>query len=68
MLTNHTAYKYEIPYNGPFVITHFFANVTVKLQNGATKIKYNIHRINPYKFDTKVEYYSSKNMYGDVNI
>ena len=23
ILTNHTAYKYETPYKGPFVITHF---------------------------------------------
>ena len=33
MLTNHTAYKYETPYKGPFVITQCFTNGTVHLQN-----------------------------------
>ena len=54
MLTKHTSYKYETPYTGPSVITHGFTNVMVKLQNGAAKITYNICRINPYKYDTKV--------------
>ena len=47
MLTNQTAYKYETPYNGPFVITQYFTIGTVKLQYGATQITYNIHCINP---------------------
>ena len=47
MLTKHTAYKYETPYMGPFVITHCFTNGAVKLQNGATQITYNIRRIKP---------------------
>ena len=59
MLTKHTAYKYETPYMGPFVITHCSKNGTVNLQNGATQIIFNIDRIKPYKSDTKVEYSSS---------
>ena len=53
---------------GPFVITHCFTNVPVKLQFSATQITYNISRIKPYKSDTKVEDYSSKNMSNDVII
>ena len=68
MLTKHTIYKYETPYKGPFVITQCFTNGAVHLQHGAVQIKYNIRRIKPYKSDTKVEDYSSKNMYDDVNI
>ena len=68
MLNKHTAYKYETPYKGPFVITRFFTNATVNLQCGATKIKYNICRLKPYKLDTKVEDYSSKHLYENVNI
>ena len=41
---------------------------TVTLQYGAIKIKYNIHRIKPYKSDTKVEYPNSIHMYDAVNI
>ena len=36
MLTKHTAYKYENPYTGPFVITRCWTNITVSLQIGAT--------------------------------
>ena len=68
MLTKHTAYKYEIPYTGPFLITRCFINGRVKLKNGETKIMHNIHIIKPYKSDTKVEAYSSNNMLDDVNI
>ena len=53
---------------GPFVITQCFTNGTAMLKNGPTNIMYNIRRINPYKFDTKVEDYSSKHMSQDVNI
>ena len=60
MLTNHTAYKYETSYKGPCVITQCFTNVTVNLQYGATKIRYNIRRIKPYRSDTKVEDLNSK--------
>ena len=55
MLTNKIAYKYEIPYKGPFLITWCFTNGTVSLQCGTTQVTYNIRRINPYKSDTKVE-------------
>ena len=68
MLTNHTAYKYETPYKGPVAITQCFTNGTVNFQYGVIKIKYNIRRIKPYKFDTKVEEYNSINMHDAVNI
>ena len=68
MLTKHTAYKYETPYTGPFVITQCFTNVTVNLQCSVVQIKYSIRRINPYKYDTKVEDHSSKNISENVNI
>ena len=68
MLTNHTAYKYETPHKGPFVITLFFTNGTVKFQNVATQITYNIRHINPYKPDTKVEYSNSINMCASVDL
>ena len=68
MLTNHTAYKYETPYKGPFVITPCFTNGTVMLQYGLTKIGHNIRRIEAYKSVTKVEYFISKNISDDVSI
>ena len=68
MLLNHTAYKYETPYKCPIVMTQCFANVTVMLQYGAIQITYNIRRIKPYTFDTKIEYFNPKNMDDDVNI
>ena len=68
MLNNHTAQKYETPYKGPFMIKQCFTNGTVNLQCGAVKIKYNIRRIKPYKSNTKVEDYTSKNVYDDVNM
>ena len=68
ILTKHTAFKYEIPYKGTFVITHCFTNVTVNLKNSVTQLTYNTRRIKPYTLDTKVEYYSSKNMSDDVRI
>ena len=68
MLTTHTAYKYETPYKGPTVMTQCFTNGTVMLQYGAIKITYNIRRIKPYKFDTKIECFNTKNMDDNVNI
>ena len=62
MITNHTAYKYEIPYKCPLVITQCFTNGTVNLQYGTTKIMYNIRHIKPYKSDAKVEDFNSLNM------
>ena len=32
MLTKHTAYKYETPYTGPFVITQNFTNEMINLR------------------------------------
>ena len=40
---------------GPFVITRCCTNITVALQFGATKIRYNIRCIYPYTSDTKIE-------------
>ena len=54
MLNKNTSLKYETPYTGLFLITQYFTNGTVKLQNGATQITYNIRFIQPYKSDTKV--------------
>ena len=68
MLTNHTAYKSETPYKGPFVITQFFTNGTVLLQYGAIQITYNIRRIKPYKYDTKVGDFNPKSIDEAVNI
>ena len=68
MINKYTAYKYQTPYTGPFVITQFFTNRKVMLKNGATQITYNIRRIKIYKSDTKVEDSSLKNISDDVNI
>ena len=68
MLNNHTAYKYETPYKGPFVITQCFINGTVTLHYGQTKIRSNILRIKPYKLDTKVQDFNLKNMSSHVSI
>ena len=68
MLANHTYYKYKTPYKGPFVITQYFNYVTVNLQYGLTKIKYNICCIKPYKLDIKVKDYSSINKSDDSSI
>ena len=54
-LTNNTAYKYEMSYNAPFVITQCWINGTFTLQWSAIKIRHNICRINPYTSDTNVE-------------
>ena len=61
MLNNHVAYKYETPYNVSFVITQCCTNVTVTLQCGEIKIRYNIRCIKPHTSDAKVEDNNSKN-------
>ena len=68
MLTNHTVYKYETLYKGPFVITQFLSNGTVNLHYGPTKFRHNIRCIKTYKLDTKVGDYNSKNMADDFII
>ena len=68
MLNKHTAYKYETPYTGPFLITLCFINGTVNLQCDVIQIKYNIRPIKPYKSDTNVEDINPKNMSDNVNI
>ena len=50
------------------LITRCFTNGTVNLQYGPTKIRYNIRRIKPYKYDTNVEDINPENMYDEVNI
>ena len=39
MITNHTAYKYETPYTGPFLIMQCFTNGMVNLQCDLTNIR-----------------------------
>ena len=56
IINNNDAYKYETPYKVLFLIEQCWTNGMVTLQCGAIKIRYNIRRINPYKFDTNVEY------------
>ena len=68
MITNHTAYKYETPFKGPFVRTHLFTNGMVNLHYGATEIRYNIRRIKPYKLVTKDEDFNSINISDGANI
>ena len=68
MITKHTAYKYEAPYMGPFVITQCFTNGTVELWYGSIKVRSNIRHINPYKLDTKIENINSENMNDGVNV
>ena len=67
-LTNYTAYKYDMPYTGPFVITQCFTNDMVNLKCGAIQINHNIRRIKPYKLDTKFEDFNLINMNDPVNI
>ena len=68
MITNYTAYKYETPYKVHFLLKQCVFNSTVNLRCGMVQMKYNIRRINPYKYDTKVDGFSSNNMSDDVNI
>ena len=68
MLTNYTAYTYETPYQGPFVITQCFTNGTVNLKYSATQIKHDIRYIKPYKSDTKVEDFNSINISDKIKI
>ena len=68
IITNHTEYKYETPCKGPFLITQCLTNGTVNLQCDAIKTKYNIFCVKPYKYDTKVGDFNSKNMDDAVNI
>ena len=68
ILLNHTAYKYETPYSGTFLITKCFTNGTVMLQYGTVQMTYNIRCIKPYKSDTKFEYFNPKNIDDTVNV
>ena len=44
-----------MPHKGPFLITKCWINGTFTLNCGATKIMYNIRRINPATYDTNIE-------------
>ena len=54
MLINKSAYRYEIPYKGLFDIMQCWTNSTITFQTGATKVIYNMCRINTYKSKTNV--------------
>ena len=68
IINNHAVHKYEMPYKVPFMIKRCYTNGTINLQDGQTKIRYNICRINPYKYDKNIEGINPKNIYDDVNI
>ena len=53
MITDNTAFKYEMIYTGLFEITQCWANDTVSLQCGAVNIWYKIRLIIPYTSDKK---------------
>ena len=57
ILSNDTAFKDEIPYNGPFEITQCWTNGTVTLHAGVINNSYIIGYINPYKYDTNLDNY-----------
>ena len=68
MLDIHAEYKYKTPYTVLFLIKQCFTNATVNLKHGATKLRYNICCVKPYKYDTKFEYLDTENMDGGVNV
>ena len=55
MIVNNYAWKYEILYNGPFMITQCCTNRTFTLKCVAINIRHNICHINPYTSDTNIE-------------
>ena len=68
MLTNNYYFKYETQYNRPFEITQCRTNCMFPLQHGATKIMYNIFRINHIHFIQTLRILLVKMMYENVNI
>ena len=68
MLTNNATYKYETPYNGPFLITQCCTNGTFTLQYGPKNIIHNIRRIRSYTSDKMLKIITLKNMYDDVKM
>ena len=68
MLNNNSANKYKTPYKVSFVITWWFTNATVNIQYILIKIRHNICRINPYKYDTNVEDINPNIMCEYINI
>ena len=68
MLKNHAVYKYETPYEGPFLITRCFTNVMLNSKYGLKNIIYNICNIKPYKSDTKDGDINQKNRCDYVKI
>ena len=55
MLNNNNAFKYYTPYKGLFEIMCCWTNDKFIFQFGATKLKYSICCIKPYKTDKNVE-------------
>ena len=55
MLNNNYVFKYQTPYKGSFEIKQCCTNGNITLQNGATKLIYNLHHIKPYTPDTNVK-------------
>ena len=55
MLNNHAVYTFEMPYKGPFVITKCLTTITVKLQCGVAKVRYNIRHINPNTYGRNIK-------------
>ena len=68
MLTNNDALEYETIYNIKCYITKCWTNGTVTLQCVATKIRHNIHIIETYKSNTKVEDIISENLCDEVTL
>ena len=68
MLNNINLYKYETPFNIPFLITQCFTNGTEKLQYGHIQSSHNICRIKTCKSDINNEDINPKNMSDDVKI
>ena len=68
MLNNSTAYKYETPYKGPFLITQCCTNAKVTLLCGVIISRHNIRCIKPHTSDTKVADITPENIYDNANI
>ena len=57
VLNNNATLRYETPYNGLIEIAQYWTAGMVTLQRGVIKIRYNIHHINTYKYDTNIGIY-----------
>ena len=68
MINNSAAYKYEAPFNFPFLIMRCFINSMVNKIYGPTEIRHNLCHIKACKSDTKIEDINPEHMYDDVRI